>query len=321
MKYYESAEQALQGALIDIIAKGGKSSPRNRSTKEFIAHSFAISNPRHRLVSLGGRQQNIYFALGNVFWVLGQSNELEHIKYYNPRGVNFSDDGKILRGGYGKRIFDVDGVNQWYQAVRELKIDPDSRRAIISIHLPQHDWRGSLDTPCTSDIQFMIREDKLIAINHMRSQSTAMVMPYDLVLMTMLHELTACELDIELGTFYQFSNSLHYYTVEETMVRGIISSSDYGVSMPPMPAGTKYDNIKIINKFEKYAREAALNGTAEINDLLMELLNYNFNKYWNDICYILIAKAMDYINDKVGLERVVDTYLKHTVYAKFFDKA
>jgi thymidylate synthase len=315
---YESAEKAIQDTLIDIKAFGINSSPRNRATKEIIGHKFTITNPRHRLISFKDRQQNIFFAIGNVLWILQQSNELEHIVYYNPRGSMFSDDGKILRGGYGKRIFDIDGVNQWYQAIRELKIDPDSRRAIISIHLPQHDWHGSLDTPCTSDMQFFIRNNKLHMINHMRSQSAAMVMPYDLFLMTMLQELMACELGVELGMYFQFSNSFHYYLIEDKMIDLIISAEDYGASMPAMPKETTYNSIKPVLEFERYARKMSLQGTAYLGELLKALKKYNFEEYWNEICYILIARAIRDNGNSIEYKEFTDKYLKNTVYGKFF---
>ena len=220
---HESLESAMKKMLYDIKKNGHKTSPRGRSSYELIGYEYTLTNPLKRLVAFPIRKLNLYFAIGNFLWVTQQSNKLEIIKYYNPKGINFSDDGEILRGAYGKRIFDFDGVNQFHQCVKELKLDPNSRRAVITFHLPQHDWAGSLDTPCTCSIQFFIRDNKLHMVNHMRSQSSAFVMPYDVFLMTMLQELMANELEVELGSYQHFCGSAHYFENEKEFVNDLLN--------------------------------------------------------------------------------------------------
>lgn len=316
IEIYSSAEEAIIGVLTDINAFGKTSSPRGRETKELIGHTFVIEDPTHRFIGLKSRDLNLYYAIGNTLWVLGQSNDLEQILYYNPRGSMFSDDGKILRGAYGKRIFDMDGVNQWHQTLRELRLDPDSRRAIINIHMPQHDWSGSLDTPCTSDFQFLIRDGQLHMLNHMRSQSAAMVMPYDLFLMTMLHEIAAKELGLELGYYQQFSNSIHYYLNEDKMVNAIMSADDGTISMRPMPKETNYNYIKPLLEFERYARKTALTNKVDIGDLLENLYKLNLKPFWHEIGCILIAKALEYTNHK-AYKDFIKTF-ENSPYESFF---
>lgn len=314
---YSSAEEAIIGVLIDINAFGIESSPRGRRTKEILGHNFIIEDPRDRYIGLEARDLNLYYAIGNTLWVLGQSNDLDQILYYNERGSMFSDDGKTLRGAYGKRIFDMDGVNQWNQAMRELRLDPDSRRAIVDIHLPQHDWSGSLDTPCTSDFQFLIRNGQLNMINHMRSQSAAMVMPYDLFLMTFLQEIAACELGLKLGYYHQFSNSIHYYSNEEKMVNAIISAEDSHIGMRTMPGETSYAYIKPLLEFERYARKKAVTHKVVLNDLLNTLYELKLNEYWTEVGYILIAKALEYTNNDIYKTFIKEQFI-NTPYESFF---
>lgn len=300
---YDTVEEALQGVLDDIKKAGLATSPRGRKSYEILGYHFTIEDPRHRLVSLKAREMNIYYLVGNLLWVLSQSNKLDFIEYYNERGRNFSDDGDILRGAYGKRIFDFDGMNQWHQVVKELKTDPDSRRAIISIHLPQHDWSGSLDTPCTSDFQFFIRENKLHMINHMRSQSAAMVMPYDIFLMTMLHELMARELGVELGEYQHFAGSMHYYDYESPIVDKIVNDGNYNVGMDDMPP-TTYDSLKPLLFLEKEIRNGAKLGRYNHTYYMEKIDNLGFDKYWKQIAYILCLKAIDYIYSKPDISGI-----------------
>lgn len=301
---HQNIEEAMQQTLLDIRNYGHITSPRGRESKELIGYNFIIDNPRARIAGFKERDLNLYFALGNFLYIAQQSNKLEVIKYYNPRGVNFSDDGETLRGGYGKRIFDIDGVNQWNQVIKELKIDPDSRRAIITIHLPKYDWAGSLDTPCTASFQVFIRDGKLNMINTMRSQSAAFVMPYDIFLMTMLQELMANELGVKLGYYHHFCGSIHYFSNETSMVENIIDSNDYTASMNAMPKNTTYDSLKPLFFFERELREFVV-FTEKIPGLtglnieywIDNLLELNLGTYWEQIGYVLIAKALDYLGE------------------------
>lgn len=56
----------------------------------------------------------------------------------------------------------------------------------------------------------------------MRSQSALMVMPYDLFLLTMLHEAMAVRLGVGLGYYHHFCGSLHYYEDEEELVDAVL---------------------------------------------------------------------------------------------------
>lgn len=285
MMIYNSLNEAYNNVLYDILVFGDRTSPRGRETKELLGYSFTITNPRDRLVFSENRKLNLFFCIGNFLWVMSKSNKLDYIKYYNPRGVNFSHDGEILPGAYGKRIFDIDGVNQYEQCIKELKIDPDSRRAIISIHLPQHDWRGYLDTPCTSDFQLFIRNGKLHMINHMRSQSAAMVMPYDIFLMTMIQEYMALELGVELGYYQHICNSIHYFREEEEFVEKIIEEKTTSIEMPKM------DNITDLKEVLKLERELRLN----IHNPKDKI---NLSPYWTLISSVLVIKRLIENNNK-----------------------
>lgn len=297
MKFYSSLEHAIKFTLSDIKEKGFIVSPRGKESKELIGHGYGLTNPRNRIMGFAARDLNPFYLIGNMLWVLRQSNKLEIINYYNPRGSNFSDDGEILRGAYGKRIFDFDGVNQWQECIKELKLDPNSRRAIITFHLPQHDWTGSLDTPCTASVQFFIRNNELHMFNHMRSQSAAFVQPYDVFLFTMLQELMAVELGVDLGIYKHICGSYHYFTNEESMIDKIIESTDYTPAMENMVGGIA--EIKKLLYFEQLARfdtiksvERGLN--ADLEYLIVELDKLGLPKYWKHIGEVLIAKAVHF---------------------------
>lgn len=300
MNRYLSFHDAFFGTLKEILENGIVSKPRGSKTYELIGHSFIIENPRDRILNCKLRNINPDYLVGNVLWVLSQSNKLDFIQYYNSRGINFSDDGEILRGAYGKRLFDIDGVNQIKHCIDELRLDPDSRRALASIHMPQHDWHGSVDTPCTADVQFLIRDNKLIMINHMRSQSAAFVMPYDIFLMTMLHELIANELDVELGYYQHFCGSIHFFEREMDIVNEMLDwdSKEYKFSVPMKPFDTKLSELKGMLNFEKDLRETSISTPKDAPYAYFNISNFifkrnalNLNEVTEGMMDILLIKA------------------------------
>jgi thymidylate synthase len=323
MNAYSSLELALKFTLNDVKEKGITTSPRGRESKELIGHGYVLTNPRNRIVGMKERNLNPFYLVGNMLWVLSQSNKLDFINYYNERGSKFSDDGETLRGAYGKRIFDFDGMNQWNECYKELLIDPDTRRAMISIHLPQHDWTGSLDTPCTSDFQFFLRNNQLHMINHMRSQSAAFVQPYDVFLMTMLQELMANELGVDLGIYKHMCGSYHYFTNEEAMVDNIIASKDYTNSMQHMVGGMA--EVKKLLLFERQIRLAAIdlkkqNKEINVTTWLSNLASIGLPSYWECIGTVLILKAMNYtgIIDSHPQYKFLIKHYSFGPFSKFF---
>lgn len=325
MKKFETFHSAYKHMLKDLRTYGHECKPRGRHSKELLGHGFILTNPRNRIIA-GKRNTNVFFLVGNLLWILSQSNELDFIEYYNPRGVNFSDDGKILRGAYGKRIFDIDGVNQWQQCIKELKLDKHSRRAAITLHLPQHDWHGSLDTPCTFNFQMFIRDNKLHLINHMRSQSAALVMNYDVFVMTMLQEYASIILGVELGEYHHYCGSIHYYIEEEKFVDTLISDNSKFIEMDRMPKETNQEMIKKILLFEKKLRKSTTHlrnsnlvffDEKQINYSYFKEMIEDLPKYWKDICTLLLVKSAKELEDEENYSLFLDE-LKETPYYQFF---
>lgn len=75
-----------------------------------------------------------------------------------------------------------------------------------------------LDVPCAIALQFLVRRDALVCVAMMRSQSAAMVMPYDIFLFTVIQEILAVRLQIPLGPYIHIAGSIHYYEEEMELV-------------------------------------------------------------------------------------------------------
>lgn len=222
-------------------------SPRGIKVNEILAQTFALDNPRSRLLALSARDANYGFAVGEFFWYWLGKQDLESMLYYNKRMGNFSDDGFTLNSAYGYRtrqqkfeVGRVDGpghmvsnqTTQWAAVKKTLLEDPDSRRAILIVGVPGDytvgAYKPSKDLPCTLSLQFFIRDNRLFLHTTMRSNDVVWGLTYDLFSFTLLQECMMLELQaagmtkLKLGAYYHTAGSLHIYEHHFKMASEIV---------------------------------------------------------------------------------------------------
>ena len=209
-------------------------SPRGQKVKESLVVSFELTNPRARLLSCPTRKADYGFAVGEFLWYWTGRRDLESLLYYNKRAKDFSNDGLTVNSAYGYRLRErgvfagVDrhvygsGATQWETCVKTLEDDPDSRRAVMLINMPEDEreavFCGSKDVPCTLSLQFFIRDNKLHLHVLMRSNDVMWGLTYDLFSFTLMQECMLLELQqypkfekLELGSYYHTAGSMHIY--------------------------------------------------------------------------------------------------------------
>jgi thymidylate synthase len=83
-----------------------------------------------------------------------------------------SSEGKI-NSNYGWAIYSADNGLQYLNVLDELRKNPNSRRAVMIYTRPtmwtDYNHNGMSDFMCTNTVQYMIRDDQLIAVVQMRS--------------------------------------------------------------------------------------------------------------------------------------------------------
>lgn len=183
------------------------SKPRGLEIRETISGSYKVPMPAY--IDLKDREVNIGFMFIEAAWIVSGSNRLSMIKPYMKMYENFSDDGVFLGGAYGPKIIDQLGY-----VVNALVGDRDSRQAVLNI------WRerpgSSKDVPCTTQMQFLIRDGKLNSVTTMRSQDIILGFTYDVFTFSMVAKavqllLRAKSVDVELGDLFVNAGSLHIY--------------------------------------------------------------------------------------------------------------
>ena len=246
-------------AIQDPTSVGSLFGKRPRETREIMATGFILRNPRARVVRVPCRPLNLSFAIANFLWTIRGDDNLEMISFYNDRARTFSPDGTRLVGSIGKRVFAFHGINQLEEAMRRLKEDAQSRRAVIQMFSPTDLASPPLDTPCSVSFQLLVRDERLHWITYMRSQSAAMVMPYDLFLFTMLHEAVAVTLNLRLGLYYHFCGSMHYYDDEANLVDLILANDEAPLDEPMEPMDVSpFAALESLMTAEEYVRASLL---------------------------------------------------------------
>lgn len=94
--------------------------------------------------------------------------------------------------------------------VEELKRNPYSRRAVISIRDNEEDIKHG-DPACFQNMQFMIRENKLDMFVLFRSNDLPEAFFMNAWALIKLQEKIAQELCVDVGTYTHTSNSMHCY--------------------------------------------------------------------------------------------------------------
>lgn len=181
-------------------------SPRGMKTKEILCPQLVITNPRNRLALHPERKFSIKYALTESLLLFDNTNELKYFSAMNDNIANFSDDGEHLYGSYGYRISDsIVGI------IEKLKEDNDTRQAVLPILRIEDVLKKTKDIPCTISLQLIIRDNKLNMICNMRSNDVIWGLPYDVFMFTMLQEVIANELGIDVGWYCHRPVSFHLY--------------------------------------------------------------------------------------------------------------
>lgn len=167
------------------------------STIERTGVLLKLKNPKARL-SHTEKRGVLFSALGELIWYLASSNQLKFIKYYIQQYTENSDDHRTIHGAYGPRLFNMRGINQVQNVIDWLKDCPNSRRAVIHLFNAEDLVKRFKDIPCTCTLQFMIRRGRLDLLTSMRSNDAYIGLPHDVFAFTMLQEIIANTIGVEL---------------------------------------------------------------------------------------------------------------------------
>lgn len=226
MYKYENLAEMYHDMSYRMFIDGNKVSPRGNETYEIIAPEIYLNSPIDNLAFLKERKYNLVYSVAESMLLISKKNEVKYFTKFNKNMANFSDDGQILNGSYGYRIADnIDKV------IERLKSDKDSRQAVLTIY--QNDvCKITKDPPCTLNLHFLIRDNKLNLIVYMRSNDIIWGTPYDVFMFTTLQRLIANSLNIYVGWYRHIPSSFHVYKDHYELLRSMKDCEPVSTYLP-----------------------------------------------------------------------------------------
>lgn len=274
----QTLDDLLLRVLTALLKSKNRIEPSRGPATELAGVLLKIANPRARISRTEGRSL-LFSCLGELLWYLSGNKSLRFIRYYVAKYAKESDDGRTLYGGYGPRLFKMRGINQIENVVGLLRRNRDSRRAVIQLFDAADIAKYHKEIPCTCTLQFMVRRQRLEMFTNMRSNDAFLGLPHDVFAFTMLQEIIARTLGLELGAYKHAVGSLHLYEPDRKRAQRLVDEGwqTTKLSMPAMPLGDPWGPIRKVLKAENAIRRRV---TIDPSKLKLD-------DYWVDIVRLL----------------------------------
>ncbi len=143
-------------------------------------------------------------------WKAGLKEFVERIKTDDSFAQQYGDLGPV----YGRQWRDFGGVDQLSQVIEDIKVNPDSRRLIVSAWNPKDIpvmVKSGLP-PCHSLFQFYVSEGRLSCQLYQRSADVFLGVPFNIASYAALTMMVAQVTGLQLGDFVHSFGDAHLYT-------------------------------------------------------------------------------------------------------------
>lgn len=181
-------------------------------TKALFNIGFYINNPGDNHIHTSYRNWNLDYAKAEWEWYLAGEPSLIALKRIYGKVPHIwqkmADMDGNVNSNYGyqwERGYQLDKV------VQQLKDNPNTRKAAISIYDGKEINKYSKDTPCTYAVQFTVVNNKLNMCVTMRSNDLWFGFCNDQYCFSELMKVVAERTGYEIGSYFHFAHNLHLY--------------------------------------------------------------------------------------------------------------
>ena len=284
----------IEGRYLDEILRKlygelSKSTDTFKASKgngqDLLGQKIVLKDPRAR-ISATATRRILISALAEFCWYMSGSADLDFIRFYIENYPPTEVSGS-LREAYGPRLKGTGefgyNIDQISRVIEILRKKPDTRRAVMTI-LESSDLEPSQkEAPCTISLQFIRRRGRLHLITMMRSNDAYLGFPHDVFCFTMIQELVARSLGIQVGEYHHFSTSLHLYKTNRDKVAAYLDEGFQNpiFAMPKMPSGCQMGNLDAFLKVENAIRKGKITDAGQIS----------LPRYWRDLSLVLLRYA------------------------------
>lgn len=290
--YDRSVEMLLEHGSTRAPARNGPAGVR--SVTECMNYQGVLRHPRNRLLRGDGSRYAPGQAAARFLYFLSGSDRREQIEFYTGSVEAFASDGLALGGSaHGVRLFHrLLGRSLFEHALACLQTDGESNRAVIPFYWSQDVGCGHKDAPCLLAILPYRRGGKLFMSVQMRAQELSRLLAYDVFELSMLQELLASTLSLELGTYAHGAFALQLVERETADPRGMVAqlarnpqAAPPMAPMPPVDPTTR----SCVGRWEERLRAAIVAGCGV---QCLHALRGEASPYWFDLLASAAAHAI-----------------------------
>lgn len=202
---YKNSTEAFED-LYDLIMQQGIET--NVGTKALYNVCISIMNPSDRVIKTPWRKFSLKYAEREWAWYLSAEPSVSEIKKFAPIWDKMHNGDDRVNSNYG---YQWTRNGQLQKTIEQLRNNPDTRQAWISIFDGKEKDLYEFDTPCTMAIGFEVRGDKLCMNVIMRSNDLIYGFCNDTYCFSKLQEMVANELGLEMGEYFHYAHDLHIY--------------------------------------------------------------------------------------------------------------
>lgn len=306
----ESLDAVLHQLYRRLLGEGQPAGGTRGDNREILGVSLRILKPRAR-ISRSENRGKPFSALGELLWYLSGSDALKFIEPYVARYADDAVNG-ILEGAYGPRLTQMrDGIDQFASVEALLEERPKSKRAVVQLFNAEDIATHHKEIPCTTTWQFLLREGRLHMSVTMRSNDAYFGLPHDVFCFTMIQEMMARRLGVEIGEYLQYVGSMHVYEDKlEAMAEYVEEGVQQTIEMPTMPEGNPFELVgQLLNIEQRLRNGEQIEASKEMAD-----------PYWADIVRLLeVFWAREWGKNHVDRLRQLRAELATSIYRPYVD--
>lgn len=214
-----TANEVWSAALVEFGDNGSaiRQPSRAGDTRELLHAVFFVADPRQRWIPARKPTLNPAFAIAEALWMIWGRRDAALPAFFNSAYPTFNGPGPTYGGAYGHRLRAAFGIDQLTRAADALSASSHSRQVVLQI------WDGAqdlpteagaarrTDIPCNLISMLKVRANKLHWTQVLRSNDLILGVPYNFVQFTVLQEVIAGWIGVDVGPYTHFSDSLHLY--------------------------------------------------------------------------------------------------------------
>lgn len=213
---------------------------RGSVIKEVMNLSITI-DPSKPFMTFEARKTSVDYVRKEIQWYIGADRFDQRIIKHAPIWGDMLNFDGSFNSNYGQYWFKP--FNGLFKAFKQLQLDKFTRRATVPMLRSEHVDLDVKDSVCTEALTFLIRNEQLHCIVHMRSSDQIFGLGNDIPTFSfaqqvMLAMVNTCYHDVTLGSMSITAASSHIYARHFKLVQDILDNPSIDltldVAFPPI---------------------------------------------------------------------------------------